>query len=188
MVTGGLDYRMKIWDFTTMNRNLKPFKDFKPFDGHPVRTLSFNPSGTHFLCCCGNNQAKIYNAEGVRKKTTIRGDMYLLDMANTKGHVASINDGQWHPKENHLFLTGSQDGTVRQWDMYSKEVGVEQQLAHQSLMKAKGARGAKVTISTAQYSHKGEMVYGGCGDGSVQIWDLRSNNLYRPQYHITDAH
>ena len=55
MVTGGLDYRMKIWDFTTMNRNLKPFKDFKPFDGHPVRTLSFNPSGTHFLCCCGNN-------------------------------------------------------------------------------------------------------------------------------------
>lgn len=32
------------------------------------------------------------------------------------------------------------------------------------------------------------MVYGGCGDGSVQIWDLRSNNLYRPQYHITDAH
>ena len=93
MVSGGLDYRMKIWDFTTMNRNLKPFKDFKPFDGHPVRTLSFNPNGTHFLCCCGNNQAKIYNSEGVRKKTTIRGDMCLLDMANTKGHVASINDG-----------------------------------------------------------------------------------------------
>ena len=116
---------MKIWDFTTMNRNLKPFKDFKPFDGHPIRTLSFNPSGTHFLCCCGNNQAKIYNSDGVRKKTTIRGDMYLLDMANTKGHVSSINDGQWHPKENNLFITGSQDGTIRQWDMYAKEVGVE---------------------------------------------------------------
>jgi len=39
--------------------------------------------------------------------------MYLLDMANTKGHVSSINDGQWHPKENHLFITGSQDGTIR---------------------------------------------------------------------------
>lgn len=188
MVTGGLDYRMKIWDFTTMNRNLKPFRDFKPFDGHPVRTLSFNPSGTHFLCCCGNNQAKIYNSEGVRKKTTIRGDMYLLDMANTKGHVASVNDGQWHPKENNLFITGSQDGTIRQWDMYSKEVGVEQQLAHQTLMKAKGVRGAKIAISTSQYSHKGEMVYGGCSDGSIQIWDLRGNNLYRPQYHFADAH
>ena len=55
-------------------------------------------------------------------------------------------------------------------------------------MKAKGARGAKVPITTSQYSHKGEMVYGGCGDGSIQIWDLRNNNLYRPQYHYTDAH
>ena len=55
-------------------------------------------------------------------------------------------------------------------------------------MKAKGARGAKVSITSSQYSHKGEMVYGGCGDGSIQIWDLRSNNLYRPQFHFTDAH
>ena len=52
MITGGLDYRMKVWDFTTMNRNLKPYKDFKPFDGHPIRALSFNPSSSHFLCCC----------------------------------------------------------------------------------------------------------------------------------------
>jgi len=51
--------------------------------------------------------------------------------------------------------------------MYSKEVGVEQQLAHQTLMKAKGVRGAKIAISTSQYSHKGEMVYGGCSDGSI---------------------
>ena len=51
--------------------------------------------------------------------------------------------------------------------MYAREVGVEQQLAHQTLMKAKGARGAKVAITASQYSHKGEMVYGGCGDGSI---------------------
>ena len=107
MITGGLDYRMKVWDFTTMNRNLKPYKDFKPFDGHPIRALSFNPSSSHFLCCCGNNQAKVYNSDCVRKKTTIRGDMYLQDMANTKGHVASINDGKWHPKNDQLFITGS---------------------------------------------------------------------------------
>ena len=55
-------------------------------------------------------------------------------------------------------------------------------------MKAKGATGVKVAITTSQYSHKGEMVYGGCSDGSVQIWDLRASNLYRPQYHYTDAH
>ena len=125
MISGGLDYRMKVWDFTTMNRNLKPYKDFKPFDGHPVQALSFNPSGTHFLCACGNNQAKVYNSDCLRKKTTIRGDMYLLDMSNTKGHVAGINDGKWHPKNDSLFITGSQDGTIRQWDIESREIGIE---------------------------------------------------------------
>ena len=51
--------------------------------------------------------------------------MYLLDMANTKGHVAGINDGKWHPKNYSLFITGSQDGTIRQWDIESREVGIE---------------------------------------------------------------
>ena len=125
MVTGATDYSMKMWDFQTMNRKLKPFKDFKPFDGHPVRALSFSPSGEHFLCCCGNNQAKIYNSEGVRRKTTVRGDMYIHDMANTKGHVSSINDGRWHPKEESTFATASQDGTVRVWDVNAQLVGIE---------------------------------------------------------------
>lgn len=55
MVSGSLDYDIKIWDFNQMNRQLKPFKDFKPFDGHPVRSISHSPSGDSFLCCCANN-------------------------------------------------------------------------------------------------------------------------------------
>ena len=43
----------------------------------------------------------------MKKKSTIRGDMYILDMANTRGHVASINDGKWHPKNENLFVTAS---------------------------------------------------------------------------------
>jgi WD40 repeat protein len=43
--------------------------------------------------------------------------MYIVDMANTKGHVASINDGKWHPKEEAIFATSSNDGTVRIWDI-----------------------------------------------------------------------
>ena len=179
---------MKVWDFTTMNRNLKPYKDFKPYDGHPVQALSFNPSGTHFLCACGNNQAKVYNSDCLRKKTTIRGDMYLLDMANTKGHVAGINDGKWHPKNDSLFITGSQDGTIRQWDIESREIGIEKQLANQTCIKVKDQRGQKIPICTVAYSHKGEMIYGGGADGSIQIWDMRTNNLYRPQFLFKDAH
>lgn len=68
MVSGSLDYDIKIWDFNQMNRQLKPFKDFKPFDGHPVRSISHSPSGDSFLCCCANNQAKVYGFDGVKKR------------------------------------------------------------------------------------------------------------------------
>jgi WD40 repeat protein len=125
MISGGLDYHLKIYDFDTMNQNLRPFKDFKPFDGHPVTALSWCPSSSHFLVCCPNNQARIYSFDGVKKQTTVRGDMYLHDMANTKGHIAAILDGKWHPKNDNLFLTSSSDGTIRQWDLNSKPVGMD---------------------------------------------------------------
>jgi WD repeat-containing protein 70 len=55
MISGSADYVLKIWDLTTMNTKLKSFREFKPFNGHPLRALSFSPDGQNFLCCCGNN-------------------------------------------------------------------------------------------------------------------------------------
>jgi hypothetical protein len=55
MISGGLDYTLKIWDFPGMNRKLKSMREFKPFDGHPINSLSFDPDGALFLCCTTNN-------------------------------------------------------------------------------------------------------------------------------------
>jgi WD40 repeat protein len=56
---------------------------------------------------------------------TIRGDMYIQDMANTKGHVAAITDGKWHPRDAQYFMTSSLDGSIRIWDLTSKPVGID---------------------------------------------------------------
>lgn len=77
MISGGLDYTLKIWDFPGMNRKLKSMREFKPFDGHPINSLSFDPDGALFLCCTTNNQARIYDKDGGKIKMTIRGDMYI---------------------------------------------------------------------------------------------------------------
>lgn len=114
--------------------------------------------------------------------------MYILDMANTKGHVASINDGKWHPTSEQFFVTASQDGTVRIWDKKADLVGIEQQLAHRTLIKAREKRGGKVSVCSVAYSDKGEYIGGGCADGSIQIWDSRLSNLYRPTIYMPDAH
>ena len=35
----------------------------------------------------------------------VRGDMYLIDMQKTKGHVSTLNRGCWNPKDyNVSFL------------------------------------------------------------------------------------
>ena len=56
---------------------MRPTKEFKPFPGHPVKSLSYSPSGELFLCCCGNNQAAVYARDGKKIQITVRGDMYI---------------------------------------------------------------------------------------------------------------
>ena len=51
-------------------------------------------------------------------------------MSNTKGHVAAITDGKWHPRDKQHFMTSSNDGSIRIWDVESKLVGVDQNLMH----------------------------------------------------------
>ena len=60
------DYVVKIWDMNTMNKSLLPYKEFRPFDGHPVRSLSFScdTEASMFLCACANNQARVYSRDG----------------------------------------------------------------------------------------------------------------------------
>jgi WD40 repeat protein len=163
------DYVAKIWDLTSMNKLLRPVKEFKPFPGHQVRALSFSPdqNSSMFLCCCANNQAAIYSRDGSKIKTTVRGDMYIQDMANTKGHVASITGGMFHPKQADIFLTSSLDGSVRQWDLNAKLYGMDQNLPQRDVLKTKDNRGLKVGVKACTYNHKGEMIMAGCLDGSI---------------------
>jgi WD40 repeat protein len=186
MVSGGLDYLLKIWDFPGMNRKLKSMREYKPFEGHPINALSFDPDGANFLCCTTNNQARVYDKDGGKVQMTIRGDMYIQDMSNTKGHVAAITDGCWHPRESHLFLTASLDGSLRVWDLESKTVGIDQQLMHTQLIKAFSTKGMKLPVTSARYS--GTLVAAGCSDGSVQVWDTRIKTLHRPAVHLREAH
>ena len=57
--------------------------------------------------------------------------MYIKMMKSTKGHIAAITDGMWHPAGYgsplfNKFLTSSLDGSLRIWDATSKAVGMDQ--------------------------------------------------------------
>jgi len=117
LITGSWDYQCKLWNFSCMNRSLKPFSSFSPFYKTPIISLSYSPCGKHFLVVTTSSQAKIFNVLGEETKKFVKGDCYLINMNETKGHVSSLSGGMWHPKDKENVTTWSYDGTLRLWDI-----------------------------------------------------------------------
>jgi WD repeat-containing protein 70 len=74
-------------------------------------------TGDRFLCATGSSQPRVFDRDGLFLLQFVKGDMYLHDMARTKGHVNCVTAAQWHPTEKQTVMTASLDGTVRLWDL-----------------------------------------------------------------------
>lgn len=47
----------------------------------------------------GSSQPKIFDREGHALGQFVKGDMYIRDLKNTKGHQYRCCSGQWHPTD-----------------------------------------------------------------------------------------
>lgn len=84
IVTGSMDYSVKMYDFGGMDMRHRAFKALEVQDGYPLAALAHTPSGDKFVACTGSCQPKIYTRDGEEVITFVRGDMYLRDLSNTK--------------------------------------------------------------------------------------------------------
>ena len=100
------------------------FRLVTPYEGNPITEISWAKDGKNVLVCCQDAQACILDREGKRTMDTHRGDMYIRDILKTYGHTASVNSGCFHPDYSDAFITASDDGTIRVWDMTKKLYGV----------------------------------------------------------------
>jgi len=165
VITGSTDYTVKIFDFNGMRSDCKSFKTIEPSEGHPVLSLSWSPTGDAFLVVTGSAQPKIYTRDGIEEGEFARGDMYIRDLKNTKGHITSCTDGQWHPLEKGCGVTSSADGTIRVWDMWT----MKQNTVIKPTLRVPG----RVSVTCVRYSYDGKIVAGGLEDGAIQLWDVR---------------
>jgi WD repeat-containing protein 70 len=84
--------------------------------------VQYSITGDTILVVSGNSQAKVLDRDGFEKMECVKGDQYITDMARTKGHIAGLTAGCWHPIKKDEFLTSSQDSTLRIWtSINSKE-------------------------------------------------------------------
>ncbi|ELT90276.1 hypothetical protein CAPTEDRAFT_205054 [Capitella teleta] len=169
LVTGGFDYQVKFWDFQGMNTTLNSFRTTTPCDRHPVKHLEYSHTGDMILVVTGHAKAKVVDRDGHDKLTTTKGDMYLIDMAATKGHCGMLNGGCWSPKIKEEFMTCSMDGTVRLWNMWDRGKH------HQNCIKPRSKQGRKTIPTACTYSKDGQWVCAASQDGSIQVWDHRKS-------------
>jgi WD repeat-containing protein 70 len=165
LLSGSTDYSVKIFDFGGMKSDCRAFRSITPSDGHPIMALSWSPTSDAFLAVTGSSQPKIYDREGKELGEMPRGDMYIRDMKNTKGHVAPCSGGTWHPTDRGTGLTCSDDGTLRVWDLW----GLEQR----TVIKPTLVRPGRIAVTSCCYNSEGKLIAGGLMDGTLQLWDVR---------------
>lgn len=165
LFSGSFDFDVNLWDFAGMDSSLRSFRHFQPCECHQIRHINYSNTGENVLIISGNSQAKVFNRDGFEVMECIKGDQYLSDMFKTAGHTASLNCGAWHPKVKSEFMTCSNDGTVRTWDLSSEGK------TSKSIRKCKDKSGRRTTPTCCTYNRDGSLLAAACNDGSIQMWN-----------------
>uniref|UniRef100_A0A7N8Y2L3 WD repeat-containing protein 70 n=1 Tax=Mastacembelus armatus TaxID=205130 RepID=A0A7N8Y2L3_9TELE len=177
LVTGGYDFDVRFWDFAGMDQALQAFRSLQPCECHQIRSLQYSMTGDVILVVSGNAQAKVLDRDGFNVMECVKGDQYIVDMANTKVRLSSAHIYCQIIDSDSFFVLW--DLTVRTWDLNSEK-------KHKSVFKPRSFQGKKVIPTCCTYSRDGKLVAAGCQDGTVQIWDR--NLSVHTKFHCRQAH
>jgi WD repeat-containing protein 70 len=197
LISGSTDCTFKLHDFASMTPStLRAFKSVDPHasktsatsDVHPIHHVEFNPlAPSQVLVITATRQGRIYDRDGELTTEFVKGDPYLRDMNNTKGHVSEITSGAWNPIDRDLCVTAGTDSTVRIWDTNVKR-GQKAVIVYKS--KAAGSAG-RTRMTAVRWSSPAQggpnILVSAALDGSLVMWS--GNGPYnRPAGEIRGAH
>ena len=171
VVGGSMDSHLKLFDFGGMDARHAAFRTVVPESGHVVVALAHSPTGDRVLVATAGAQPRVFDREGKETHKFIRGDMYLRDLSNTKGHTMEVTSVAWHPSDKNLVLTGSLDGSLRMWDLAGAQS--MDQLVNKTVFKLRTAPGApqgRLAVTSCCFSFDAKKIIAGCADGSIHLW------------------
>jgi WD repeat-containing protein 70 len=197
LITGSTDCTVKFHDFASMTPNtLRAFKSVDPTatktsantETHPVHHVEFNPlSPSQVLVISATPQAKIFSRDGEVLTEFVKGDMYLRDMHNTKGHISEITTGTWHPTNKNLCVTAGTDSTLRIWDS-TLQRSQRDVIVHKSRAAGSAGRTRMTAVAWGSPTQGGSsLLVAAALDGSLVMWG-GDGPFTRPAAEIREAH
>jgi hypothetical protein len=197
LITGSTDCTIKFHDFASMTpTTLRAFKSVDPTatkasgnsETHPVHHVEFNPlSPSHVLVVSATPQAKIFSRDGEVLTEFVKGDMYLRDMHNTKGHISEITTGAWHPTDKNLCATAGTDSTLRIWDTTTQR-SQRDVIVHKSRAAGSAGRTRMTAVAWGSPAQGGSsLLLAAALDGSLVMWG-GNGPFTRPAAEVREAH
>ena len=174
LATGSLNSQLRLYDFNSTTAAFDPHLTLTPTDGQPVHCCRFG--GEERLLCSGSGATiHMYDREGRVLLETVRGDGYLLDQSNTKGHTAAVCDIRWlrggsgaGVGGDSVFGSCGRDGVVRLWDVSWKSGRECKEVVK---MRGGGGRaGGGMAVSSLCFNHSGELLVAACTDGAARVF------------------
>ncbi|KAE8153522.1 26S protease regulatory subunit 4 [Aspergillus avenaceus] len=197
LITGSTDCTIKLHDFASMTPStVRAFKSVDPSakkqsaaqDAHAVHYAAFNPiSPSYVMVVSATPQPRILDRDGETVTEFVKGDMYLRDLHNTKGHISEVTSGAWSPTNENLCVTAGSDSTVRIWDA---NIGRSQKEVIMYKSRAAGSAGRSKMTAVAWASPKQggpNVLVATALDGSLTMWS-GDGPFTRPSGEIRDAH
>jgi WD40 repeat protein len=197
LVSGSTDCTFKMHDFSSMTpTTLRAFRSVDPSEtktsasseAHPIHQVLFNPlSPSQMLVINALPQAKIFSRDGEMLIEFVKGDPYLRDMHNTKGHVSEVTSGAWHPTNRDLCVTGGTDSTLRIWDVNNKRAQKEV-IVFKSKVLGTAGRSRITSVAWGAPAQGGSNVLVAAAlDGTLVIYSGEGPH-HRPAAEVRDAH
>ncbi|KAF7535135.1 hypothetical protein G7Z17_g13257 [Cylindrodendrum hubeiense] len=197
LASASLDCTVKLHNFASMTpTTLRAYRSVDPFEtkssaaseSHPIHHVEFNPlSGGVFLCISAHLQARIMSRDGDILTEFVKGDMYLRDMNNTKGHISEITTGTWHPTDKNVCVTAGTDSTLRIWDINNKR-SQKEVIVFKSKAAGAAGRTKMTTVAWGSPAQGGNNILVAAAlDGSLVMYSGNSP-FSRPAGEIRDAH